>query len=115
MEKRYEACVRKVQYQVKCFDSSREEHCILLNQFVQECTLDLLGECLTASTITFVLRTQQAALSMSPSLLRLGLEPECWGVPKSALSNSDDLERKRILVETMALEPFIKRRRLAIE
>ena len=44
--------------QVKCFDSSREEHCHLLNQFVQTCTLDVLGEkrdlkCFNENTCTF--------------------------------------------------------------
>ena len=30
--------------QVKCFDTTSEEQCLLLNQLVHKCTLDVLGE-----------------------------------------------------------------------
>ena len=70
MGTRYAECTRKVQYQVisqeslvtcppnllpkkalieiqkfqvKCFDSSTEEHCSLINQFVRDCTVEILG------------------------------------------------------------------------
>ena len=70
MGARYAECTRKVQYQVisqeslvtcppnllpkkalieiqkfqvKCFDSSTEEHCSLINQFVRDCTVEILG------------------------------------------------------------------------
>ena len=48
---------------------------------------------------------------------RLGLESECWGVPTSSRGpfSSNDLERKKMLMQAIALEPFVQRRRLAIE
>ena len=65
MEVRYEACVRKIQYQVnnlydffdphtgflsiesiqvRCFDLSKEEQCSLIEELVRECTVGALGE-----------------------------------------------------------------------
>ena len=37
------ALIEIQKFQVKCFDSSTEEHCSLINQFVRDCTVDILG------------------------------------------------------------------------
>ena len=51
MERDFGSCVRKVQHQIRCKSTTPHERCTWVQAFIQTCTKEILGECLSEEVV----------------------------------------------------------------
>ena len=51
MERNFGACVRKVQYQIRCKSATPHQRCTWVQAFIQTCTKEILGQCLSEEVV----------------------------------------------------------------
>merc|ERR1711971_100027 len=63
MEAEYQTCTKRIQYQFKCFDMSKEQQCLLLNSFLEDCTNGILGKCFETKYLQYISGVQKWSLA----------------------------------------------------
>lgn len=76
MEAEYQTCTKRIQYQFKCFDMSKEQQCLLLNSFLEDCTNGILGKCFETKYLQYISGVQKWSLA-SHSVFRERLAEVC--------------------------------------
>jgi len=76
MEADYQTCTKSIQYQFKCFDMSKEQQCLLLNSFLEDCTKEILGKCFDTKYVQYISGVQRWSLA-SHSVFRERLAGVC--------------------------------------
>ena len=59
MERDFGACVRKVQYQIRCKSTTPHQRCTWVQAFIQTCTKEILGECLSEEVVESIAARQR--------------------------------------------------------
>merc|ERR1711976_39253 len=63
MEQNYQNCHTKMQYQLKCFSLSKDRQCLLINNFLEDCTKSILGKCFDDHYMQYIYNSQKWSLS----------------------------------------------------
>ena len=65
MERNFGACVRKVQYQIRCKSATPHQRCTWVQAFVQTCTKEILGQCLSEEVVESISGRQRRYMRKS--------------------------------------------------
>jgi len=92
MELDYQTCSKKMQYQLKCFDLTKEQQCLLLNSFLEECTNQILGRCFEPHFTDYISSVQKWSLS-SHHIFQQRLQDICLADQEEEMSepNVEDI------------------------
>merc|ERR1712198_703278 len=63
MEQNYQNCHTKMQYKLKCFSLSKDRQCLLINNFLEDCTKSILGKCFDDHYMQYIYNSQKWSLS----------------------------------------------------
>jgi len=59
MERDFGACVRKVQHQIRCKSATPHQRCTWVQAFIQTCTREILGQCLSEEVVESIAARQR--------------------------------------------------------
>ena len=92
----YERCVRQIQHQLRCI-SGGENVCGWHNAFINTCTGEILGRCLTQESISSLQLLQTAVIRNNAGSILQGCDPQ-ESVRQNLLDFARNLDRQESLV-----------------